>query len=99
MLLIPFIYFVLLAAYFYMKHRCLNLDIAATLILVAISFFSILIDINNVYGDYGINEYAVTLPAILLYCLQWTLILLPIHHISCIQLQKHEPHKLFFYPS
>jgi len=96
MLLIPFIYFVLLAAYFYMKHRCLNLDIAATLILVAISFFSILIDINNVYGDYGINEYAVTLPAILLYCLQWTLILLPIHHISCIQLQKHEPHKLFF---
>ena len=96
MLLIPFIYFILLTAYFYMKHRCLNLDITATLILVAISFFSILIDIYNVYGDYGINEYAVTLPSILLYCLQWTIILLPIHHLSCIKLQKHEPHKLFF---
>ena len=96
MLLIPFIYFILLTAYFYMKHRCLNLDITATLILVAISFFSILIDIYNVYGDYGSNEYAVTLPSILLYCLQWTIILLPIHHLSCIKLQKHEPHKLFF---
>lgn len=96
MLFIPLIYFLLLAAYFYMKHRCLNLDIAATLILVAISFFSILIDINDVYGDYGINEYAVTLPTILLYCLQWTLVLLPLHYISCIKLKKHEPHKLLF---
>lgn len=96
MLFIPLIYFILLAAYFYMKHRCLNLDISATLILVAISFFSILIDINDVYGDYGINEYAVTLPTIILYCIQWTLILLPLHFMSSIKLQKHEPHKILF---
>lgn len=96
MLLIPLIYFLLLATYFYYKHRCFNLDIAATLILIAVSFFSILIDINDVYGDYGINEYAVTLPAVILYCIQWTLVLLPLHIISSIKLQKHEPHKLLF---
>lgn len=96
MLLIPLIYFILLAAYFYMKHKCFNLDIAATIILITISFFSILIDINDVYGDYGINEYSVTLPTILLYCVQWTIILLPIHYISCIKLQKHESHKQLF---
>ena len=93
MLLIPFIYFILLATYFYMKHRCLNLDVAATIILIAISFFSILIDINDVYGDYGINEYSVTLPTILLYCFQWTVVLLPLHYISSIKIQKHEVHK------
>ena len=96
MLLIPLIFFLLLAVYFYMKHRCLNLDVSATLILIAISFFSILIDINDVYGDYGINEYAVTLPTILLYCIQWTLVLLPLHYLSCIKLQRHQPHKLLF---
>ena len=43
MLFIPLIYFILLATYFYMKHRCLNLDIAATLLLVVVSIFSIII--------------------------------------------------------
>jgi len=96
MLFIPFIYFIILAVFFYVKHRCFNLDIAATIILIAISFFSILIDINDVYGDYGINEDSVTLPTIFLYCFQWTIILLPIHHLSSIKLQKHEPHKKLF---
>lgn len=93
MLFIPLIYFILLATYFYMKHRCLNLDIAATLLLVAVSIFSIIIDFYDVYGDYGINEYSVTLPTILLYCLQWTIVLLPLHFISSIKIKKHEPHK------
>lgn len=93
MLFIPLIYFSLLAGFFYMKHRCLNLDIAATIILIAISVFSILIDVNDVYGDYGINEYAVSLPTILLYCLQWTLVLIPLHFLSLLKLKKHEPEK------
>ena len=93
MLFIPLIYFILLATYFYMKHRCLNLDIAATLLLVVVSIFSIIIDFYDVYGDYGINEYSVTLPTILLYCLQWTIVLLPLHFISSIKIKKHEPHK------
>lgn len=96
MLFIPLIYFIFIAAYFYYKHRCFNLDIAATLILIAVSFFSILIDLDDVYGSYGINEYAVTLPTVILYCAQWTLVLLPLHFISSIKLQKHEPHKLLF---
>ena len=90
LLLIPFIYFSLLAAFFFMRHRCLNLDIAACVLLILISLSSILIDVNDIYGEYGINEYSVTLPAVLLYCLQWTLLLLPLHVVSSIKLERHD---------
>lgn len=95
LLLLPLIYFVLLAGYFYSKHRCLNLDISATLILIAVSVFSVVINIYDVYGDYGINQYSVTLPTVILYCIQWTLVLLPLHYLSSIKIQQHESHKSF----
>ena len=93
LLLIPLIYFSLLAALFFVKHRCLNLDIAACLLLIVISISSVMIDVNDLYGDYGINENSVTLPAILLYCLQWTFFLLPLHILSSIKLVRHDPVK------
>ena len=95
MLLIPLVYFSFLAVFFFLKHRCLNLDVSACLLLIVISVFSILIDINDVYGEYGINEYSVTLPTIFLYCLQWTLVLLPLHILSSLKLQRHIPEKGF----
>ena len=66
MLFIPLIYFILLGLYFYLQHRTWNLDLAATSILIAISFCAIMIDVNDIYGDYGINEYSVTVPTVLL---------------------------------
>ena len=90
LLLIPLIYFITLSVFFFIKHKCMNLDIAACIILIIISISSVLIDINDLYGDYGINEDSVTLPAILLYCFQWTLVLLPLHIISSLKLEKHD---------
>ena len=89
MLLIPLLYFIGLGIYFYKKQQCWNIDIAAVSLLVLISFFAILIDINDIYGMYGINENYMTLPTILLYCIQWTIILLPIHYIAQLQLEQH----------
>lgn len=90
LLLIPLIYFTTLAIFFFLKHKCLNLDIAACAILIVVSVSSLMIDINDLYGDYGINEDCVTLPAILLYCLQWTLFILPLHIISSYKLERHD---------
>ena len=90
LLYLPLIYFSLLTAYFFYRHKCLNLDIAACVLLIFISLSSILIDVNDIYGDYGINENSVTLPTVLLYCFQWTLLLLPLHIISSIKLERHD---------
>ena len=89
MLLIPLLYFIGLGIYFYKKQQCWNIDIAAVSLLVFISFFAILIDVNDIYGMYGINENYITLPSILLYCIQWTIILLPIHYIANLPIEKH----------
>ena len=89
MLLIPLLYFIGLGIYFYKKQQCWNIDIAAVSLLVLISFFAILIDINDIYGMYGINENHITLPTILLFCIQWTIILLPIHYIANLPIEKH----------
>ncbi len=48
-----------------------------------------MIDVNDIYGDYGINENNISLPTLLLFCLQWTIILLPLHYISRLTLEEH----------
>lgn len=93
MTVIPLLYFTFLAAYFYYKNRGWGMDVAASSLLIAISVAAVMIDINDIYGEYGINEYAITLPTVLLYCLQWTLVLIPIHHLSRLPLEKHFPVK------
>lgn len=86
---IPFVYFIGLAIYFYYRQKRWGVDIAATVILIVISFFSIMIDINDIYGMYGINYDNMTLSTIILYCLQWTLLLIPLHLLSRLDLVKH----------
>ena len=93
MICIPFIYFTALFAYFYSEQRRWGIDLAATSLLIIISLCAILIDINDEYGDYGINEYAVTLPSIFLFCLQWTIVLLPLHYLSGLDFRQHHPVK------
>lgn len=89
MVYIPFVYFVGLGAYLYLKHRRWGMDIAAVFILIVISFFAIMIDIRDLYGDYGINDYHITLPTIVLFCLQWTLVIMPFTVLQDIPLEKH----------
>ncbi len=93
LLFFPLIYFICVAFYFFKKHGSWNLDVAATMILVVISLCALMIDFNDLYGDYGINLNAITLPTIILFCLQWTFVLIPIHLISSLTLYKHDEYK------
>ena len=93
MIAIPLIYFICIFTYFYLKGKSWGLDLAATSLLIAISISAILIDINDLYGDYGINYDNITLPTIILFCIQWTIILIPIHILSRLPIEKHVPEK------
>ncbi len=87
MILIPFIYFSCLTLFFWKKEKHWNIGSATSSILVLISLFAILIDILNLYGEYGINIKAYSLLTLLLYCFQWTITLLPFHYLSRLQLK------------
>lgn len=89
MIFIPFIYFICIFLYIYYKQKSWNMDLAATTLLIAISLFAILIDIKDIYGEYGINNYSITAPTIVLFCIQWTFIILLIKTICRLPLQKH----------
>ena len=93
MIALPFIYFVLVFAYFLQRNRRWGMDLAATTLLIIISFCAILIDIDDIYGDYGINEDNITLPTLFLFCLQWTLVLIPLHLLSRLDFEQHIPLK------
>jgi len=67
--------------------------LAATTLLIVISFCAILIDINDIYAEYGINECNITLPTLFLFCLQWTLVLIPLHLLSRLDFEPHIPLK------
>ena len=93
MIVIPFIYFLGVFAYIWYRHKSWNMDLAATSLLIIISFFAIVIDVKDLYDDYGINENNTTLPTLMLFCLQWTVVLIPLHLICRIPLNKHFPVK------
>ncbi len=93
MIAFPLIYFICLFVFFWSKQKTWNIDLAATSLLVVISFCAIMIDINDIYDEYGINQKNLTFPTILLFCLQWTIVLIPIHLLSRIQLLRHFPIK------
>ena len=96
MLFIPLLYFIALGVVFYVRNGKWNMDAAATSILVAISLCAIMIDKNNIYGNYGINQNFISTQGLLLFCLQWTVILIPIHLISMAKLEQPKPIKFSF---
>lgn len=89
MIVIPLIYFSLLFYYFWRKQRHWNLDLAATSLLIAISVSAIIIDVKDLYGDYGINECNITFATLILFCTQWTVVLLLLHYLSLLPIQKN----------
>lgn len=87
MIYIPFAYFLGLTIYMRRKEQRWSMGCAAASILVLISFFAILVDSFDLYGQYGINEKAYTFPTLLLFCFQWTITLLPLHYISKLKVE------------
>ncbi|GEM_PF-1804937 len=93
MIAIPLIYFLLLSGFFYRRNGW-GLDVASCILLVAISFFAVVIDIKDLYGIYGINRMSYNIWTLLLFCVQWTLTLLPLHEISAVKIEKIDDVKL-----
>ena len=80
---IPFIYFTLLLIW-HINRRDMRFGAGAmTVLCVDISaFFSIILDVRNLYGDFGCNPYALSLGGVLLYCTLWTIVLYPIMRLD-----------------
>ena len=76
---IPFIYFTIWLIIHFSKSKTRFGAGAMSLLWVDISaFFSIILDARNLYGEWGCNDYALSLSGVVLYCALWTLILYPL---------------------
>lgn len=80
---IPFIYFTILLLW-HIHRRDMRFGAGAmSLLCVDISaFFSIILDVRNLYGDFGCNPYALSIGGVLLYCTLWTIVLYPIMRLD-----------------
>lgn len=94
MVYFPLIYFTCLFGYILFKERSWNMDLAATSILMIISFCAILIDEHELYGEYGVNNDYLTVPTVLLFCAQWTIVLWSIHILCRLPLRQNAPIKM-----
>lgn len=80
---IPFIYFCLLGYYLYWKaERKVNMALVLCGFFIISSLMSILIDANDLYGSYGINEKELSIWPTILYCVGLTFILTPFSKLS-----------------
>lgn len=93
LLILTLLYFIGLFCFFAKKSGKWGIDLAATSILIAISIFSIVIDTKDLYGSYGVNYEELNFFFILLYCFQWTLVLVPLHLISKMTISEHPHYK------
>lgn len=94
MIIFSIIFFAALGLFFYKRNGHWGADTAATSLLTIISICAIMIDVNDIYGEYGINQDMIDFPTVILYCIQWTLVLLPLHYLSNLELKEHPPIKL-----
>lgn len=76
MVYIPFVYFTILLLLCWKKAGW-GLATSVISIIDLTALCAVLIDWLDLYGDWGINSYALNIPGILFYCLGWTIVLLP----------------------
>lgn len=96
MIALPFIYFTLLGIYLFFKNKRFGVDVAAVTLLIVISFCAIMIDVNELYGEYGINKMSYNLFTLVLFCFQWTVVIMPLHLFSTKKIVKPDPIKVKF---
>ncbi len=76
---IPFIYFTLWLILHLRKPDIRFGAGAMSLLWIDIcSLFQILLDIRDVYGSFGCNDYALSTVGVILYCVFWTILLYPL---------------------
>ena len=80
---IPFIYFTLwLIVHLANPNNRFGAGAMALLWIDTSAFFSILLDMRNLYGQFGCNPYAISFIGIILYCALWTIILFPLLNLD-----------------
>ncbi len=87
---IPFIYF---TTWLILHLRKPNMRFGAgamSLLWIDVcSAFQILLDRRDLYGDFGCNDYAISLAGVIFYCILWTIILYPLTQLDHKELQIH----------
>lgn len=78
MVYIPFIYFTLMLVWHWHKYHTLGIGFISIAWIDMSALFSIFVDMKDLYGEWGINDYAITPLYTFLYCALWTIILYPI---------------------
>lgn len=99
MALIPFLYFTIwLIAHLKKSNIRFGVGAMSLLWIDIDSFFVFLLDIRDLYGDWGCNDYALNLGRVILYCLLWTLVLYPLTKLDDKEIQLSiQKQQLFHY--
>lgn len=78
MVIVPFLYFAFLMRYFYLQNsKCFSVSAGIAFIFCVSAFFSILIDFNNMYNEWGINAKSINILYTILYCVGITILIYP----------------------
>jgi hypothetical protein len=77
MIYIPFIYFSLLLLYILKKKKQVDISSLITIVYIFISFFAIVIDIKQLYGNAGCIKASLDITPTILYCFLITLTIIP----------------------
>lgn len=98
MIYIPFLYFLLLQIYYYTKSHRWSMDVAAVSVIIPILVAAIGIDSLDLYGEYGCNDNNINLIGVMLFCVEWTIVLQAIHIVSHKKLPEAiDPSKVVIY--
>lgn len=100
--IIPFIYFTILTFILWYRNKLFDLAVGIAFIFALSSFFGVLIDIYDLYGDFGILQKVESPIATIVYCVGITIVIFPFTKIKTtsienIELKKPKLFNIFSY--
>ncbi len=91
MIAVPFIYFTLLALFMWYKHKAFDLAVCLASVYAISGFFSILIDIFNLWGGGGCcDAIPIGFMPVFSYCILLTIVILPFYNFRSASIQNIE---------
>lgn len=91
MVVIPFLYFFFLSRYLFLQNnKCFSISAGISSIFCVSAFFSILIDLNDMYNEWGINAESINLLYTVLYCIGITILVYPFMKINVNKIETVE---------
>lgn len=87
MIYIVLAYFSFLLFYFYKRNNSFDLATAITSLFMVSVFCGVLIDVFDLYGEYGVNDKVDSFPATVVFCLGITFVIYPFSKIREIHIE------------